>query len=188
MNHPTPPPALEDILPLSPLQEGLLFHALYDEKALDGYIVQLTLGLEGALDEKALEAAAQALLRRHANLRAGFHHEGLAQPVQIIPRELALPWQRIDLSVLVPEAREQQLAQWLIDDRARRFDLAHPPLLRFTLIRLAADQHRLVFTNHHILLDGWSTPVLVQELLTLYTQKGNPAGLPRVTPYRNYLS
>ena len=64
----------------------------------------------------------------------------------------------------------------LTQDRAERFDLASPPLLRCTLIRLAADQHRLVLTSHHILMDGWSMPILVQELLTLYAQRGDDGG------------
>lgn len=69
--------ALEDILPLSPLQEGLLFHNVFDEKALDIYTVQMVLDLEGALDAKALRTAAAALLARHANLRTALRHEGL---------------------------------------------------------------------------------------------------------------
>ena len=78
---------------------------------------------------------------------------------------------------------------FLAEDRGERFDLRSPPLLRFALIRLSAEEHRLVLTNHHILLDGWSMPVLVRELLTLYAQHGDAAGvLPRVTPYRNYLA
>ena len=84
--------------------------------------------------------------------------------------------------------REQRLAGILAADRAERFDLTSPPLVRFTLIRLAADDHRLVLTNHHIVMDGWSLLVLVQELLTLYAHKGDARALPRVTPYRDYLA
>ena len=69
-------------------------------------------------------------------------------------------------------AREQRCDELLAEDRAERFDLTAPPLLRFTLVRLGGREHRLVFTNHHILMDGWSVPVLVQELLTLYAQRG----------------
>ena len=181
-------PRIEDILPLSPLQEGLLFHALYDAQAPDVYTVQLVLSLQGPLDGAALQAAVQALIDRHASLRAGFQHENLSRPVQIIVPHLAAPCHRIDLSLLDAAEREQRLAGILKEDRAERFDLASPPLIRFTLIRLAADEHRLVLTNHHILMDGWSTPVLVQELLTLYAHKGDAAALPRVTPYRDYLA
>ncbi|HKN42180.1 MAG TPA: condensation domain-containing protein, partial [Sphingomicrobium sp.] len=181
-------PQMEDMLPLSPLQEGLLFYALYDAQALDVYTVQLVLALEGPLDGAALATAVQALMERHGSLRAGFEHENLSRPVQVIVAGVRPPWRSLDLSLLDEAGREERLADILVQDRAERFDLASPPLLRFTLIRLCGEEHRLVLTCHHILLDGWSTPVLVQELLTLYAHKGNAAVLPRVTPYRDYLS
>ena len=108
--------------------------------------------------------------------------------MQVIVAGVRPPWRSLDLSLLDEAGREKRLADILVQDRAERFDLASPPLLRFTLIRLCGEEHRLVLTSHHILLDGWSTPVLVQELLTLYAHKGNAAVLPRVTPYRDYLS
>ena len=180
-------PKLEDILPLSPLQEGLLFHALYDTQAPDVYTLQLVLGLEGPLDAQALQAAAEALLERHANLRASFVHDGLSRPVQVIMPEVALPWCEVDLSGLGPAQCEERLAQLLAQERALRFELGCAPLLRFSLIRLAADRHRLLLSNHHLLMDGWSLPVLVRELFVLYGQEGQSAALPRVTPYRDYL-
>src|SRR5262249_52182859 len=94
----------------------------------------------------------------------------------------------IDLSSLDESQRAERLTALLQKERAERFDLARPPLLRFALIRLGADAHRLVFTSHHILLDGWSTPVLVQELLALYGRCGDGPSPPRVTPYRDYLA
>ncbi len=181
-------PHIEDILPLSPLQEGLLFHALYDVGAPDVYIVQLALALEGPLDGARLERAAQVLVERHASLRAGFEHEKLSRPVQVMLAGLRVPWRNVDLSELDAPAREQRLSEVLLQDRAERFDVAAPPLLRFALIRLGPQQHRLVLTSHHILMDGWSGPVLVQELLTLYAHDGDAAALPHLTPYRDYLA
>ena len=181
-------PQIEDILPLSPLQEGLLFHALYDAQGPDVYTVQLVLGLERPLDHDNLKASAQALLQRHASLRAGFQHENLSRPVQIIVPAAHVPWRSIDLSLLDDAARDERLRQIIAADYAQHFDLASPPLLRCTLVRLAADRHRLVLTNHHILMDGWSMPVLLQELLTLYARRGDAMALPRVTPYRDYLA
>ena len=178
-------PQIEDILPLSPLQEGMLFHSLHDAPAPDVYTTQLMLDLQGPLDGVALRAAAQALLDRHGSLRAGFQHE---RPVQIIVSKVVLRWRSIDLSMLDAVEREERLARLLAEDGAERFDLSSPPLVRFALIRLAADRHQLVFTSHHILTDGWSTPVLVRELLTLYSHQGDTAALPRVTPYRDYLA
>ena len=178
---------IEDILPLSPLQEGLLFHALYDPEAVDVYVVQLMFRLEGSLDEDALQSALSSMLRRHANLRAGFRHEGLRHPVQVIAREVSLPWETVDLSPC-DSADEDRLTELYARDRERGFILASPPLLRFTLIRLSARQHILLFTHHHILMDGWSMPVFLRELLTLYGEGGNVACLPEVTPYRDYLA
>src|SRR5262249_24099465 len=159
-------------LPLAPLQEGLLFHALYGAHAPDVYTVQLVLTVEGALDDAALEAAAQALLARPASPRAGVRHEKLSRPGQGRGTPAAAPWRRIGLSSLEEAQRRQRLAHMLARERAERFDLAAPPLLRFALIRLAAAEHRLVLNNHHVVMDGWSAPVLVQEFLALYAQQG----------------
>ncbi|GAA0582123.1 non-ribosomal peptide synthetase [Actinomadura livida] len=178
---------LEDILPLSPLQQGLFFHALYDSEK-DVYTAQIVFDLRGPLDVAALRAGAATLLRRHANLRAGFRQRKEGSPVQVVHREVRLPWNDADLSAL-PEAERDARARDLADaERARPFDMTRPPLLRFLLIRLADGLHRMVFTNHHILLDGWSTPVLQTELFALYLAKGDDTGMPRVAPYKNYLA
>ena len=181
-------PRIEDVLPLSPLQEGLLFHALYDAQAPDVYTVQLELDLEGPLDVAGLEAAVQALMGRHASLRAGFRHHELSRPVQIIVPQAAAPWRMVDLSSRDEAACATEMTRITAEDRAARFDLAAPPLIRFALMRLSADRYRLVITNHHLLMDGWSAPVLVRELFQFYASKGAAAALPRVAPYRNYLS
>ncbi|TDE25169.1 amino acid adenylation domain-containing protein [Actinomadura sp. 6K520] len=178
---------LEDILPLSPLQQGLFFHALYDSEN-DVYTAQIVFDLRGPLDVDALRAAAATLLRRHANLRAGFRQRKEGSPVQVVHREVRLPWNDADLSAL-PEGERGARARDLADaERARPFDMTKPPLLRFLLIKLADGLHRMVFTNHHILLDGWSTPVLQTELFALYLAKGDDTGMPRVAPYKNYLA
>ena len=181
-------PPIEDVLPLSPLQEGLLFHALYDGRGPDVYTVQLVLALAGPLHGATLQAALEALLQRHASLRACFAHEQLEHPVAVIVPRVEASLRSIDLSLLDDAVREERLARILREDRAERFDLAAAPLIRFAVIRLSAQDHRLVITNHHILMDGWSMPVLVQELLTLYARGGDPGTLPRVTPYRDYLA
>src|SRR5271166_2718782 len=180
-------PNFEEILPLSPLQEGLLFHALYDPQGPDLYTVQIVLALEGPLDSDALRVAAEALLERHANLRASFVHDGLSRPVQVIVPEVALPWSEVDLSGLGPAQCEERLAQWLAQERNLRFELGRGPLVRFSLIRLGGQRHRFALTNHHLLLDGWSMPVVVRELFELYRHRSRSAALGRVTPYREYL-
>ncbi|MGW2228795.1 non-ribosomal peptide synthetase [Streptomyces formicae] len=198
---------IEDILPLSPLQEGLLYHAQHGTESaagtVDGYGVQLILRLAGPLDHARLRAACGALLARHANLRAAFLHEDLDRPVQLISAEVETPWREHDLRGVgaapvtesfaaagadLPPAPQAVAAQLLREERERGFDLTRPPLLRFALVQLSDDEHLLALTHHHILLDGWSVPVLVRELLTLYAHHGDPAPLPRVRPFRDYLA
>src|SRR5580693_2327918 len=177
---------IADLWPLSPLQEGLLFHVLYDAEAPDVYTVQHFFDLEGPVNAARLRAAGQALLDRHANLRAGFTQVNSGRPVQVIPAEVVLPWRETDLSGQAdPQAAAEALAG---QDREQRFDLAAPPLLRFVLARLGGDRWRLVVTGHHLLTDGWSMPVLGRELLALYRAGGDAAALPPVTPYREYLA
>ncbi|GAA4058582.1 amino acid adenylation domain-containing protein [Actinomadura miaoliensis] len=183
---------LEDILPLAPLQQGFFFHALHDAEAaagtggVDVYTAQLVLDLEGPLDAAVLRAAAGTLLRRHPNLRAAFWHEDLSRPVQVIPRHVETPWEELDLGGAAdPDAEAAAVAE---RERARPFDLADPPLLRFVLLRLGPLRHRLVLTNHHILLDGWSMPLLATELFALYAAGGRDTGLPRPAPYKSYLA
>ena len=177
---------------MTPLQEGLLFHALYDAGAPDVYTVQLDLELVGALDASALAAAAAAVVARHASLRACFWQDGHGQdghgdaPVAVIVERAPPPWRLIDLSMQAEAERAAAIAALLAQDRLERFDLARPPLLRFALIRLSGERHRLVLSSHHLLMDGWSAPVLVRELLALYAQPD--AMLPAVTPYRDYLA
>ncbi|MFF5894265.1 amino acid adenylation domain-containing protein, partial [Streptomyces globisporus] len=183
-------PELADVWPLSPLQEGMFFHALADSAGPDVYTVQMALRLEGSVDGKALRAAGQRMLERHANLRAAFRHEGLDRPVQIIEDGTQLPWQDVDLSAHIGAGADAALDAFLTEERARRFDLSHPPLMRFALVRLAEERHCLVITQHHILTDGWSSTLQINELLALYrlyASGGDDTALPRATPYRDYL-
>ncbi|WP_190127169.1 non-ribosomal peptide synthetase, partial [Streptomyces inusitatus] len=179
---------VEDVWPVSPLQEGLLFHALFDEQGTDVYVEQMVLGIEGPLDAVALRAAWQGLLARHASLRAGFRQlPGVDQPVQVIAREVVLPWREEDLSTLTEIEALAGVDRLGVAERARRFDLAKPPLLRILLVKVADERYRMVVTLHHIVLDGWSLPVLMRELWTAYEAGGRTTGLPAVTPYRDYL-
>ncbi|GGX02673.1 condensation domain-containing protein [Streptomyces lomondensis] len=183
-----PRPAVEDVLPLSPTQEGMVFHALYDEHARDVYTGQLVIRLEGPLDQGRLRTAADALLARHANLRAAFRTRRSGQRVQVIAGGIRTPWRVTDLSGLPPAGRQTAFDDLLARDREARFDLARPPLLRLRLVAFGQRDHRLLITSHHLLWDGWSAPVLVRELFRLYTAGGDPASLPPVRPYRDYLA
>ncbi|WP_155344436.1 non-ribosomal peptide synthase/polyketide synthase [Acrocarpospora pleiomorpha] len=169
------PVTVEELLPLSPLQEGFFFHSLVDGADADAYVVQQVIELSGAVDGPTLRRAAQRLLERHAPLRACFRLRPDGLPVQIIAAGLELPWREVSGAAVEAVVAEE---------RATPFDLGRPPLVRFALVRVDPGQSRLVLTFHHIVADGWSLPVLHRELMALY---GTSAELPEVTPYLVHL-
>lgn len=181
-------PDASEILPLTPLQKGLLFHSILAEDGFDAYAAQLRLDLEGPLDPATLRSAAGALLQRHAALRAAFHHEETAEPVQVISDEVELPWAEADLAQLPEDRRAAEAGRLAADERSHGFDMTAPPLLRFLLLHLGSGRHRLLLTAHHILWDGWSTAVLVRELFTLYEHGGDGSVLPPAPPHRDHLA
>ncbi|MFE7802167.1 amino acid adenylation domain-containing protein, partial [Nocardia sp. NPDC057440] len=181
-------PALSDVWPLTPLQEGLLFHALVSEESMDAYLVQLVLELRGQVDPQRLRRAGQVLLDRHANLRTAFVTDTAAGPVQVVNEDVEAPWSELDLSGLDDDARNREWDRLMAADRATRFDPARAPLLRWMLVTTGPEHYRLVLTNHHLLLDGWSTPLLLKEFLILYATDGDPAILPRTRPYQDFLA
>ncbi|RZB19442.1 amino acid adenylation domain-containing protein [Streptomyces sp. F001] len=179
---------VEDIWPLSPLQEGLLFHASFDDRGPDVYQGQRMLELVGPLDTGRLRRTWEALLARHSALRAGFRGRKSGEAVQVIARRVALPWREEDLSGLAEPEASVEVKRLAARERAERFDPAVPPLVRLLLVRLADERHRLVVTSHHLVMDGWSLAVLFNEFIAVYGAHGAPSALPRTTPYRDYLA
>ncbi|MEU6641188.1 amino acid adenylation domain-containing protein [Saccharomonospora sp. NPDC046836] len=175
---------VEDTWPLSPLQEGLYFHATYDTGELDVYLSQECLDFAGRLDLGRLRAACATLLARNPSLRAGFASDGLSQPVQFIVDGAEIPLTEVDLR----EAPDGELDRLLAADRRQRFDLTRPPLCRLLLIRLPGERDRLVVTHHLVLWDGWSAWLFLEQLLELYQRGGDDAGLPAPGSYRDYLA
>ncbi|WP_327255539.1 non-ribosomal peptide synthetase [Streptomyces sp. NBC_01244] len=177
---------LEQIYPLTPLQSGLYFHARVADRAADVYTAQLTLDLSGPLDTALLRRACAVVVARHQALRAGFRGRPDGDPIQFVVRGADAPWSEEDLSDLNENSRAARRRALLATERARPFDLARPPLLRFLLIRNGGSEHTLVLTNHHLVLDGWSYPLLVQEVFHAYSQKGDVGALPSAAPYLAY--
>ncbi|MGK8555450.1 amino acid adenylation domain-containing protein [Nocardia gipuzkoensis] len=193
-------PALSDVWPLSPLQSGLLFHALMAQSSVDVYITQARVELGGGLDVVRLRAAAQAVLDRYPNLRAAFVTDAGGHAVQVIMDRVEVPWREVDLTHLPEPERSAQLHRLVALERETHFDMSVAPLMRFTLYRTglpggagtgaAAGETawHLVITSHHILLDGWSNPLLLRDVLVLYATRGDQSALPRVASYRTFLS
>ncbi|WP_232852257.1 non-ribosomal peptide synthetase [Nocardia acididurans] len=181
--------ALTDVWPLSPLQYGLLFHARYDTDTADEYTVQTRLSLAGRVDAVKLRAAARELLARHDVLRVAFT-ETPDGPVQLVLGAAELPWHEVDLTEIAePSERQRELERLVAVDAGTRFDLARSPLLRFLLVRTDAEAYTLLMTNHHLVLDGWSTPLVVRELLAGYLAAVTGQAIPAtpVPSYREFL-
>jgi non-ribosomal peptide synthase protein (TIGR01720 family) len=172
-----------DVLPLTPLQHGLLFHASVAHSCGDDvYAVQLDITLSGRLDQHRLRDAVQTVVTRYPNLVARFC-EQFDEPVQILPADPKLPWRYVDLAGANADL-DEQIQQLCAAERAAVCNLAEQPAFRVALIRTAEDQHRFVLTNHHIVLDGWSLPVLLQDLFAGYYGQR----LPAAAPYRRFVS
>ncbi|GAB4213492.1 MAG: hypothetical protein OHK0022_50690 [Roseiflexaceae bacterium] len=180
---------VEAFYPLSPLQQGLLFHALAERRS-GLYFEQLTYRLEGEIDVDALRQTWQTILERHPVLRTSFIWEGTKEPVQVVQRSVELGWDLLDWRMLHPLDQQARLETYLADDRARGFDLTRTPLMRLALIRLAGTTYQFIWSHHHILLDGWSVQLIFQEVFALYRayRRGEPAGLRPAIPYRSYIA
>ncbi|MGH3754123.1 MAG: amino acid adenylation domain-containing protein [Pseudonocardiaceae bacterium] len=173
-------PSVQDVWPLTPLQQGLLFHEGLGEAA-GVYTAQVGLDLRGDLDAGRLRSAADALCGRHPSLRVAFHRVGTGDAVAVVAGRAPVQWLSIDLTGHDDPAGELDRIERA--QRDRRFDLAAPPLLRLTLIQLGARHHRLVLTEHHLISDGWSAPILIRELVALY----HGHELPPARSLRSYL-
>ena len=174
---------IADVLPLTPLQQGLLFHASTAQGSDDVYAVQLDITLSGALDPHRLRDAVHTVVNRHPNLVARFC-EQFDQPVQIIPADPVAPWRYVDLDGGADVDVDEQIQRVCAAERAAVCDLADQPAFRAALIRTAEDRHRFVLTNHHIVLDGWSLPILLQEIFASYYGQR----LPAAGSYRSFVT
>jgi amino acid adenylation domain-containing protein/non-ribosomal peptide synthase protein (TIGR01720 family) len=180
-------PNVEDIYRLTPTQSGMLFHTLSEPGV---YVEQLSWELHGPLDREALAGAWQKVVDRHTALRTSFDWEAAAEPVQIVRRRVPVRLDALDWGGASEDEVGRRLHQFLASDRARGFELSAAPLMRLTLIRLGEGRHRFVWTHHHLLLDGWSMPVILKEVFAFYDalSAGRELQLESPRPYRDYVA
>ncbi|MEA5516373.1 non-ribosomal peptide synthetase [Nodularia sp. UHCC 0506] len=180
---------IEDIYPLAPMQQGILFHSLYSPNS-GLYVAQIGCTLSGFLNVPALKKALQLTMKQHSVLRTSFHWERRDQPFQVVYRHVDLPWEQHDWRGVPPAEQQQLLENFLQRDRNQDFDLNKPPLMRVTLIQLADDQHQFVWSKHHLILDGWSTAILFKEIFDAYeaVHQGSDLPLIRSRPYGDYVA
>jgi amino acid adenylation domain-containing protein len=175
--------SVQDIYPLTPTQQGMLFHSL-SAPGTGLYVVQIAVTLVGKVDEAAEMLAWRALIRRHDVLRTAFAWEKQRAPLQAVGSD-AIPHLEIrDLTALDAAAQTEAIDLSISQDRSRGFDLNRAPLLRATRFALAIDRHRLVLSFHHIVIDGWSIPLLLRDWIALYQGRD----LPPARPFREHVA
>ncbi|WP_046759183.1 non-ribosomal peptide synthetase, partial [Kordia jejudonensis] len=163
------PYEIEDIYPLSPLQEGLLFHSLYNNNTA-AYIVQFQCDIVGEFSSTSFEKAWKHLMEMHTILRTGIHTENISIPVQCVYKDVAVPITTLDYCELTADAQATALETFIHEDRNIGFNLQNAPLFRITLINIGNGRTKMIFTNHHMLWDGWSLSRLMENFMETYAQ------------------
>ncbi|MBN1481966.1 amino acid adenylation domain-containing protein [candidate division KSB1 bacterium] len=179
---------IEAIYPLSPMQQGMLFHSVFNE-GVGEYFEQFFCTIHGDLNEDAFARALSTIIQRHSSLRTAFVWKKVAKMLQVVHKEVELPLHKLDWSALPPEEQKQKFAELLQTDRQRGFNLARAPLMRFYIIRLGFSEVKLYWAFHHLLTDGWSMPIVLKEVFTLYEAYSInlPVQLPPARPYSHYI-
>ncbi len=180
---------VEDLYPLAPLQQGMLFQSLLSPGS-SAYFEQLVWSIHSRLDLAAFRRAWDALVERHAILRTSLRWEELAEPLQVVHARPVLPWREHDWRGLSEAEQQTRLQAFLEEDRARGFALDRAPLMRLAVMRLGENVHRFVWSFHHILLDGWSMGLVLGELFALYGafERGQAARLAPAPAFRDYIA
>ncbi|BAY37781.1 amino acid adenylation domain-containing protein [Nostoc sp. NIES-2111] len=180
---------IEDIYPLSPMQEGMLFESLYAPDS-QAYFEQLIYTLSGQLNLPAFEQAWQQVVARHSILRTAFVWEQLDQPLQVVYRQVDVKVHSYDWQQLSAQEQQQKLEFLLQSQRQQGFQLSVAPLMHLSLIQLGADSYQFVWNFHHLLLDGWSGPLIFKDLLDFYQaiSHGETKTLQPAQSYRNYIA
>ncbi|MCL5958374.1 MAG: amino acid adenylation domain-containing protein, partial [Chloroflexi bacterium] len=180
---------VEDFYPLSPMQQGMVFHSLYAPES-GVYLEQMVCTLRGPLDLSCFEQAWRLMVDRHAVLRTSFVVGGFKEPVQVVHRQVPVPLKQMDWRGLPADEQEARLQAFLLAERRQGLRLSEPPLFRMTLMRTSEDTYQFVFSHHHALMDGWSLPILFGEFYASYQalRRGQRPPLDPVHPYRDYVA
>ncbi|QIR37149.1 amino acid adenylation domain-containing protein [Tolypothrix sp. PCC 7910] len=180
---------IEDIYPLSPMQQGMLFESLYAPDS-GVYFEQLNCSLSGNLDVIAFEKAWQQVVAKHSIFRTAFVWENEQQPLQVVYRQVKVSVEIHDWQELSTQQQQQQLENFLQSQQQQGLSLSQAALMRLNLIKCSADKYQFIWNSHHILLDGWSLPLVFQDLLQLYQAISQGESLPEQSTksYRNYIA
>jgi amino acid adenylation domain-containing protein len=180
---------IQDVYPLSPLQQGLLFHSLW-EPGSGVYVEQVSATLEGQLDVAAFRRAWELIIARHDALRTTFLSAGVNEPLQVVSRTADLELTLEDWRTLDAEQQSATLKERLRTDRTRGFELNRGPLFRVSIFRVADNRQLVLLTHHHLILDGWSAALILRDAFSSYeaARTGTTQALPPALPYREYIA
>ncbi len=180
---------VEDIYPLSPMQEGMVFQQqLAPTNGV--YLIQYCLTLDGDLDAGNMRQAWASVYDRHAVLRSSFVFHHGDRWLQVVRKQVDLPWQQHDWRHLGESQQQAEMNAFLAADRQLGIDFSQAPMSRLTCFRTSDDTWQLIWTFHHASLEGWSASLVLQEVLALYAgaQRGHAAQVPKRRPYRDYIA
>jgi amino acid adenylation domain-containing protein len=180
---------IEAVYPLSPMQQGMLFHSLYAENS-GFYFEQTTCLLTGDLDVDAFKKSWQSALDKFDILRTSFSWKSLDDVAQVVHGQVSLPFEMFDWSQFSKSEQTEKLNDLLREDRKSGFDLSKAPLIRLKLFKLNGTQHRCLISHHHLLLDGWSLPLVLKDVFAAYVsyEKGLEWVTESARPYRDYIA
>ncbi len=178
---------IDDMYELSPMQLGMLFQTLLEPES--GMFVEQQISRVPDVSPGLFEKAWNIVIARTPVLRTSFHWVDIEQPIQVVHRQASLQVSCIDLTALLSDDASEQLSRYLKQERRKGFELTQPPLMRVALVRAGPQDTRFVWHFHHILLDGWSAPLVLQEVLSEYATllTGRPYAAPYRRPYRKYI-
>ncbi|MBE9003324.1 amino acid adenylation domain-containing protein [Nostoc sp. LEGE 12447] len=179
---------VEDFYPLSPMQQGLLFHTL-SAPDTGVYFNQLVCTLSGQLNIPVFERVWQQVIQRHSILRTCFRWEGLKEPIQVVLRQVQLPLKHYNWQGVSSTEQQEKLEAFLESDRTLGIDLSQAPLMRLALIQASENTYHFVWNTHHLITDGWSTSMLLEEVFKFYTAfcQNEELRLEPPRPYRDYI-
>ncbi|SER28292.1 non-ribosomal peptide synthase domain TIGR01720/amino acid adenylation domain-containing protein [Lentzea albida] len=179
---------IEDMYPLAPVQQGMLFHVLEAQSDKGVYWAQGLYEFDGVLDLGAMRRAWESVVARHAVLRTGFVWEGVPEPLQVVMGDVQVPFEVHDWTAVADQ--KAALDELLARDRAQGFDLTKPPLMRVHVINDGTSHHRMVWALYSGLCDGWSVPVVLEEVGATYDAfcRGTTPDLEPVRPYRDFIA
>ena len=177
-----------DIYPLMPMQEGMLFHSLYTPHS-GIYVEQMACTITGPLKVEAFAAAWHQVVNRHAALRSSFEWEGLERPVQVVHVAVEVRLEQQDWRETVRKDQENRLESYLEHDRMQGFAIDRAPLMRLCLLRTGEREFQFVWSHHHLLMDGWSLPLVLKEVFDCYQAlgRGQQPQLPKPARYKDYV-